>query len=201
MMKPLDNNQSRYLAIGLLSLCLLFVGLAIYFPVILLHRHYSDAIASRTDYLERYQRIIAAGDKIRAALDLVKKSNGRNHLLKNTGAALAASEIQGIAKTLIETNGGKLISMQITLPKEEGGHQRVTVNMQLFSNIAALRQILYTMETMQPYLLVDNLSIRSQTNTGFRPPGTAIQPPGTAIQPDMVVGFDLSGYTLPGTEK
>ncbi|MGA8148166.1 MAG: type II secretion system protein GspM [Gallionellaceae bacterium] len=193
-MKPLSKNQSRYLAIGLLSLCLIIVGLSIFIPVRLLHRHYDDAIASRNDYLERYQRIIANGDKIRSALDLVKKSNGRRHFLKNTSAALAASEIQETAKNLIDANGGKLISMQIAPSKDEDAYRRVTVNIQLSCSMAALRQILYAVETMQPYLLVDNISIRSPMNNPFRPGAEA-------IQPDLMVGFDLSGYTLVVAEK
>lgn len=193
-MKPLSKNQSRYLAIGLLSLCLIIVGLSIFIPVRLLHRHYDDAIASRNDYLERYQRIIANGDKIRSALDLVKKSNGRRHFLKNTSAALAASEIQETAKNLIDANGGKLISMQIAPSKDEDAYRRVTVNIQLSCSMAALRPILYAVETMQPYLLVDNISIRSPMNNPFRPGAEA-------IQPDLMVGFDLSGYTLVVAEK
>ncbi|MGO8754699.1 MAG: type II secretion system protein GspM [Gallionellaceae bacterium] len=193
-MKPLSKNQSRYLAIGLLSLCLIIVGLSIFIPVRLLHRHYDDAIASRNDYLERYQRIIANGDKIRSALDLVKKSNGRRHFLKNTSAALAASEIQETAKNLIDANGGKLISMQIAPSKDEDAYRRVTVNIQLSCSMAALRQILYAVETMQPYLLVDNISIRSPMNNPSRPGAEA-------IQPDLMVGFDLSGYMLVVAEK
>jgi general secretion pathway protein M len=193
-MKPINKNTSRALAIGLLFLCLIIAGLSIYVPVNLLRRHYDDAISSRTDYLERYQHIIASADKIRAALDLVKKSNGRMHFLKNTNAALAASEIQETAKNLIDANGGKLISMQIVPAKDEDGYQRITVNMQLTGTMAALRQILYAVETMQPYLLVDNISIRSIANSAFRPP-----PDGS--QPDMIIGFDLSGYALAVAEK
>jgi general secretion pathway protein M len=196
MMNSLNPNQSRLLALGLLCLSLVIVFLLIYFPAKLLNRHYDDAIASRSDYLQRYRNIIAAGDSIRAALNLAKQSNGRKHFLNNTGAALAASEIQEIAKNLIEANGGKLISMQIAPSKDEDGYQRITVNVQMTGNISAIRQILYTLETMQPYLLVDNTSIRSQFNSGYRRPA-----PAENAEPDLTAGFDLSGYSLAVEEK
>jgi general secretion pathway protein M len=194
-MSPLNNHQSRNLAIGLLAVSLVAVVLLIYIPVSMLHRHYDEAIASRSDYLQRYQNIIAAGDSIRAALNQAKKSNGRKHFLTNTGAALAASEIQEIAKNLIDANGGKLISMQIAPSKEEDGYRRVSVNVQLTGSMAALRQILYTVETMQPYLLVDNMSVRAQLISRFR------RPASDNDQPDLMVGFDLSGYALAVDEK
>ena len=193
-MRPLNKNQSRYLAIGLLILCLIGVVLAVYVPVSLQQRHYDDSIASRTDYLTRYQRIIAAGDEIQAALDQVKRTDWRKHFLKNTGAALAASEIQEIAKNLIDANGGKLISMQIAPSKDEGGFRRISVNVQLTGNMTALRQILYSVETMKPYLLVDNINIRTQANYAFKR-----APDGAP--PDIMVGFDLSGYTFAVDEK
>ncbi len=193
-MRPLNRHQSRSVAIGLLFLSLITAVLLIYVPLSLLNRYYDEAIASRSDYLQRYQNIISAGDSIRAALNLAMKSNGRNHFLKNTGAALAASEIQEIAKNLIDRSGGKLVSMQIAPSLDEDGYRRASVNVQLTGNMAALRQILYTLETMQPYLLVDNVSIRSPVNSGFRR-----TPEGD--QPDLMAGFDLSGYSLLAEEK
>ena len=187
-MQPLSKNQSSSLAAGLLALCLVVCFLLLFIPVNMLHRHYDQALDSLSDYLGRYQRILEASAEVRTALDQVKKTESRKHFLKNTGAALAASEIQETAKSLIEAGGGKLISLQVVPFKDEGGYRRITVNIQLTSNMATLRKILYTVETVQPYLLVDNVSIRSQTNPMFR--GV----PGT--ESEVVVQFDLSGYAL-----
>ena len=187
-MQPLSKNQSSSLAAGLLALCLVVCFLLLFIPVNMLHRHYDQALDSLSDYLGRYQRIVEASAEVRTALDQVKKTESRKHFLKNTGAALAASEIQETAKSLIEAGGGKLISLQVVPFKDEGGYRRITVNIQLTSNMATLRKILYTVETVQPYLLVDNVSIRSQTNPMFR--GVS----GT--ESEVVVQFDLSGYAL-----
>lgn len=187
-MRPLNKKQSRGLAVGLLILVIVVCGLLLFIPARMLHRHYDQATESATDFLERYQRVAATRGDIQIALDRVRKMEGRKHFLKNTGVALAASEIQETAKSLIEANGGKLNSMQIAPQKEDGGYRRVTVNIQLFSNMTTLRKILYTVETMQPYLFVDNMVIRTQANAFFK--GV----PG--VEPEMGVQFDLSGYAL-----
>ncbi len=187
-MRSLSKKQSRMLAIGVLILCLVIFGLLLFIPARMLHRHYDQALENQTDFLGRYQRIAATRPEIQAALDQVKKLDGRKHFLKNTGVALAASEIQETAKSLIEANGGRLNSMQVAPHKEESGYRRVTVNIQMFSSMPALRKILYTLETMQPYLLVDNMVVRTQANAYFK--GV----PG--VEPEMSVQFDLSGYAL-----
>jgi len=187
-MRSLSERQSRHLAAGLLISCLVMVALLVYIPVRMLHRHYDGAIANRTDLIARYQHIIATSAEIRTALDHAKKNEGRKHFLRNTGAALAASEIQETAKNLIETNGGKLISMQVVPFKDEGAYRRVTINIQLSSNMTTLRKILYAVETMQPYLLVDNVNVRSLVN--------ALYKNASGMEPEMTVRFDLTGYAL-----
>jgi general secretion pathway protein M len=187
-MRPLTKKQSRGLAVGILVLVVVILGLLVAVPARLLHRHYDQALDSQVEYLGRYQRIVATRGEIQAALDQLKKLDGRKHFLKNTGAALAASEIQELAKNLIESNSGRLISMQVVPQKEEGGYRRVTVNIQFYSNMSVLRKILYTLETAQPYLFVDNVSLRSQLNAYYKPnPG---------VEPEMIAQFDLSGYAL-----
>lgn len=192
-MRALSKNQSRALAVGLLILFLAMVSMVLLVPVIMLHHHYDQAIESQTDYQERYLRLAATRGEIQAALDQIKKKEGRKHFLKNTGAALAASEIQEIAKNMIEANSGKLSSMQVVPFKDDGGYRRITINVQLITSMPALRKILYSVETMQPYLLVDNVSINSAGNYMYKPlPG---------VEPEMTVQFDLSGYALVADSK
>lgn len=187
-MRPLSKKQSRSLAVGILILLIAIIGLLVAIPARMLHRHYDQALDTQVEYLGRYQRIVETRGDIQAALDKLKKLDGRKHFLKNTGAALAASEIQEIAKNLIESNSARLISMQVVPQKEDSGYRRVTVNIQFYSNMTVLRKILYTLETAQPYLFVDNATIRSQLNAYYKPnPG---------VEPEMVAQFDLSGYAL-----
>lgn len=192
-MRAFSKNQSRSLAIGLLILFLTIGILLLFIPINMLHRHYDQSLDSLADYLGRYRHVVATHAEVQSALDQVKKKNGRQHFLRNTGAALAASEIQETAKSLIEANGGKLVSMQVVPFKDDGGYRRVTVNIQFISNMTTLRKILYAVETVQPYLLLDNVSIRSQANALSK--GTPM------TEPELVAQFDVSGYTLVADRK
>lgn len=193
MMQPMNKQQSRIMAVSLLGLAVALLVLLAVVPAYMLHRHYDQAIESRMDLLNRYQRVIAGRPAVMQALAQVKARDARKHFLKNPGAALAASEIQDTAKSLIETNGGKLVSMQVVPPKDEGGYRRISVSIQMTSTVSALRKILHTVETVQPYLLVDNVSIRSQSNHLYK------NVPG--VDPEVISQFDLSGYALVADSK
>jgi len=192
-MRALSKNQSRTLAIGLLMLILTIGVLLLFIPINMLHRHYDQSLDSLADYLGRYRHVVATHAEVQSALDQVKQKNGLQHFLRNTGVALAASEIQETAKNLIEANGGKLVSMQVVPFKDDGGYRRVTVNIQFISNLPTLRKILYAVETVQPYLLLDNVSIRSQAN--------ALNKGAPVTEPELIAQFDASGYTLVADKK
>lgn len=192
-MRALNKKQSRGLAIGLLILFLTIGVLLILIPINMLHRHYDQSLDSLVDYLGRYRHVVASHAEVQSALDQVEQKNGRQHFLRNTGVALAASEIQETVKNLIEANGGKLVSMQVVPFKDDGGYRRVTVNIQFTSNLPTLRKILYAIETVQPYLLLDNISIRSQAN--------ALNKGAPVTEPELIAQFDVSGYTLIADKK
>ena len=192
-MRALSKNQNRGLAIGLLILFLAIGVLLLFIPINMLHRHYDQSLDSLADYLGRYRHVVATHAEVQSALDQVKQKNGRQHFLRNTGVALAASEIQETAKSLIEANGGKLVSMQVVPFKDDGGYRRVTVNIQFTSSLPTLRKILYAVETVQPYLLLDNVSIRSQAN--------ALNKGAPVTEPELIAQFDASGYTLVADKK
>jgi general secretion pathway protein M len=192
-MRTLGKNQSRSLAIGLLIVFLTIGILLLLIPINMLHRHYDQSLDDLADHLGRYRHIVATQTEIRLALDQVKQKNGRQHFLKNTGAALAASEIQETAKNLIEINGGELVSMQVMPFKDDGGYRRVAVSVQFTSNMSALRKILYAVETAQPYLLLDNVSLRSQA--------TALNRGTPQTDPELLSQFDISGYALMADKK
>lgn len=193
MMRPLTPLQSKSLALALLALVFVLAALALAVPAMLVHRHYDAAIEQLTDRMERYYRIIAMTPGLKAGLEQVKARDGRKFYLKNAAPALAAAEIQEFAKTVIEAQRGKLTSIQIIPHKDDGGYRQIAVNLQFSGSIASIQKILYALETRQPYLFVDNLSIRSRLMSNYR------AAPG--VEPEYFVQFDLIGYTLiPGAK-
>ena len=186
-----DPARTRQVAIGLFVTAIVVVSAAVAIPVWLLHRHYDAALAENLDKLQRYRRIAATRPTVARELEAMSSRNPRKFFLRSGPPALSAAEAQESIRSLVESSGGRLITMGAPGSKEEGRYRQVTVNVQLTANIFALRKILDAIESNAPYLFVDNLTIRTQVPASFRPA------PGA--EPEMFVQFDVAGYAIVGS--
>jgi general secretion pathway protein M len=190
----LKPGQSRALAIVLLIVAVA-LGLALLIaPWLMFHHHYDVAIDSMADRLVRYRRVAAQGPEYRKALDAVRTREGRRFFLKNTAPNLAGAELQDMVKAAIENNAGRLTTISITSPRDDGRFRVIGVNLQFFATTANLQKILYTLETQQPYLVVENIRL-SPLNAfrGFKPA------PG--VEPEINVLLDVVGFAYAEVEK
>ncbi len=194
MVAAMSPRQSRALAILILIVAVL-LGLALLVvPFVLLHRHYDLAIESMQDRLERYRRVAAQAPELKNALDALRAKDGRRFFLKNTAPNLAGAELQDMIKAAVENNQGRITVIQNTAPKDDGRFRQIGVNLQLFATTANLQKILYSLETQQPYLLIENLTIRPlNAFRGFKPS------PGA--EPEMSVMLDVVGFAYAEGEK
>ena len=194
LMRPLDPTQSRALAVALLFIAV-FLGLSVLLaPFLLMHRHYNEAIDSAQDRLERYRRIAAQGPELQKALDALREKQGRRFFLKNSASNLAGAEMQDLVRAAVENNGGRITTIQIVAARDDGRFRQIGVNLQLFATTANLQKILYAIETQQPYMMVDNLTVRPlNAFRGFKPA------PGA--EPEVSVLLDVSGFAYTGTDK
>jgi general secretion pathway protein M len=192
--RPLKPEHSRPLAIGILFV-LVFLGLAaLLAPFLLLHSHYNTLIDAGQERLDRYRGISAQGPGLQKALDALREKQGRRFYLKNTAANLAGAELQDLVRAAVENNGGRITTVQITAPREDGRFRQIGVNLQLFATTANLQKILYAIETQQPYMVIDNLTVRPlNAFRGFRPA------PGA--EPEVSVLLDVTGLALAEVDK
>ena len=187
-------RQSRALAILILIVAVL-LGLALLVaPFVLLHRHYDLAIESMQDRLERYRRVAAQAPESKNALDALRAKDGRRFFLKNTAPNLAGAELQDMIKAAVENNQGRITVIQNTASRDDGRFRQIGVNLQLFATTANLQKILYSLETQQPYLMIENLTVRPlNAFRGFKPS------PGA--EPEMSVMLDVVGFAYAEGEK
>jgi len=186
--------QSRSLAIGLLVAAVALALGVLLLPVVMLHQHYSDAIESLTDRLERYRRVAAQAPEYRAALEAMREKNGRSFFLKNKAPNLAGAELQELVRGAIEGNGGRITTSQNQAPKDEGRFRQITVNVQFFATTPNLQKILNAVESQQPYLVVENITIRPlNAFRGFKPnPGQ---------EPEVNVQLDVAAFAFTEQER
>ena len=194
IVKTLSPNRRRALALGLFIAVVFVVLAAILVPVILLHRHYDRAISSTSDRLRRYERIAAQAPQFRASLAAIDRRDGRRFYLANTAANLAGAEVQELVKAAIENNGGRITTSQNTTPRDDGRFREIGVNVQFFATTPNLQKILMAIETHQPYLIVDNLTVRPlNAFRGFKP--------GPGQEPELNVHLDVGGWAYPEAAK
>ena len=180
--------QGRRLAIGLLFVAIGVAVAAIGIPAWLMHRHYDLVLEDDLSKLERYRRIAGTRPEVARQLRTMRTKEPRKFFLRSGAVSLSAAEAQEAVRTIVEANGGKLITMQAPVSREEGRYRMVSVNVQLTGNIFALRKILDAIDANSPFLFIDNLMVRSQVPGSFRPQ------PGQ--EPEMFVQFDVYGYSL-----
>jgi hypothetical protein len=162
--------------------------------VILLHRHYDDAIEQATDRLTRYRRVAAQAPEFTKAVEAVRERNGRRFFLKNTAPNLASAELSEMVKAAIEGNGGRITTSQNVQPKDDERMKQVGANVQFFANTANLQKVLAALETQQPYVVVANLTVRPvNAFRGFKPP------PGQ--EPELIVQLDAVAWAFPEASR
>ena len=160
----LPPSRQRALAVTLLVVAVLLALSLLLVPLVLLHKHYDDTIAALSDRLERYRRVAAQAPEYRKALEAMRERDGRRFFLKNTAPNLAGAELQELVRSAIEGNGGRITTSQNAAVKDEGRFKQIGVNVQFFANTPNLQRILHALETQQPYLVVENITLRPAIN-------------------------------------
>ena len=186
----LPPEKRRQAAFSLLAVALAAAIFLVSIPLWLLHRHYDSALEDIDQRLVRYERLAASRPQLQRKLDAVRAAGSRKYFLKASAPSLSAAEIQERVRQFVEAQGGRLISVQVAQPKEEGRFRQITVTVQANANIGALRKILRATETGEPYLFIDALTVRAQVPPGFKPA------PG--FEPEMFIQLDVSGFAING---
>lgn len=185
-----SSEKRRQAALGLLGGAILAAVAVVALPLVLAHRHYDEALEDIDRRLARYERLAAARPLLREKLEAVRALGSRKYFLKASAASLSAAEIQERVRQFVEGNGGRLISVQVAQPRDDGRFRQVTVTVQANANIAAMRKFLHAIETAEPYLFVESLTVRAQVPPGFKPA------PG--FEPEMFIQLDVSGFAIVG---
>lgn len=185
----LSPHLRRAVAVGLLLLTVAVVATAIALPTWRLHARYDQFLEDYSDRLQRYQRVAALRADIDAAITDVAKANGRKHYLSGASPTLAGAELQSLVTRIIETHNGKIASSQVLASNEQtkiAGVERITLQVQMAAATTPLQLILHAIETHQPTLFIDRLTVTSSFGRGYQP-----QP---GIQPEFQIHLTITGY-------
>jgi general secretion pathway protein M len=184
------SPASRSLALALLAVVLLAGYGLVVAPVIAAYRDTGAAIQEAQDLLQRYRALAAERtgltDQLTALEQRAAKAGG---YLEGATDALAAVELQDRVRRTIERAGGQLQSTQI-LPAAAVDAttplRRAALRLQLAIATKGLQTMLYELETGQPYLFIDELTIRQRR---VRPSKKEIPE-----EPVLDVSLEVFGY-------
>jgi len=162
LIESLNNSQQRWLALSLLLAVILVLTATIIWPIIDQSRQNKQKIEDLTKRLQRYKQVAAGKKQVIEKLNSSKDAlNDNNQFFKSKSYALASADLQQLIKDAIKNSGGQVTSTQVIPETNEGQFARVAIRVQLSATTAALKKILYIVESSRPILIVDNLRIRS----------------------------------------
>lgn len=150
----------RLAALTLLLLLPVLVWLAVVEPLLALRQAQRDEIETLGDAIRRYQALAAEGPALGAQLaSLQARADAHSGFLRAATPVLAASEVQARVRLFVEDGGGLVRSVQSLPPAEVEGLERIALRYDLSLPQETLAEVLYQIETSEPYLFVETLSL------------------------------------------
>jgi general secretion pathway protein M len=165
MLRP-GSLVSRLLALVLLAAVVLLAWQGLIMPVIAAYQTSATSIAQSRSLLERYRALAELRPHLARQLEERRSDTEASRAyLEGPTDALAAAALQEQVRTIIADAGGELRSTQILPGKvvdEALRIQRAGLRLQLSVEVEGLESILYRLETAEPFLFIDEISIREQ---------------------------------------
>ncbi len=158
----LKNNQNeRWMAVGLLLAVMSFISFVIILPLINQGLALHDEKNTLGFRFEQYERILARKQSVIDEMDALKAQYiDENYLSTQNTSALASAELQEMIKQAIVEAGGQLSSTQGLPVVTKNNFDRIPINVRMTGNSEVLRAVLHKIETATPLVVVEQIDIR-----------------------------------------
>lgn len=158
------GTQGRLLALAIL---LIPMALLFRFGILPLWEAYQSGgsgIAEAREQLERYQRLGAQVNMWREYEQRLRDAGQlAPYLIDAPNAALAAASVQQRLKEVAGAHDGRILSTRVIKNSDQDGpFERITVGARLQLTLEGLQSLVHELETGQPYLFFDNVSVMSR---------------------------------------
>ena len=156
---------SRFVALALLAFVLLAVFQLVVAPMLAAYQEVARTIELSQGLLYRYRALSASRPQLAARLESVEKAAiGAVAYIPESSDSLAGAALQDHVRNIVERAGGELHSSQI-LPVEsvnlEFSVRRVALKLMLLVEVGGLQNLIYDLETAQPFVLIRELTVIS----------------------------------------
>jgi hypothetical protein len=133
--------------------------------------------------LQKYMALIADKPLIEEQISLLKAESRSDDakLIQGQTPSLAAATLQEIITGIVVEKGGTISSQRVSTPEDLGRFKVITVSIDaILPDTAALSEVLFSIETRTPYLIVKELDARVRNIRGPK---------------DLIAKMDISALT------
>ncbi len=119
--------------------------------------------ASKMKMLGKYISLISEKPKLEKKIALLKEERkaDSSKLIEGQTPSLAAAALQDSIKGIITEKGGTISSERVGKPEDDGKFKVISVSIDVvLPDVRALSDVLYSVETRTPYLIVKEVDAR-----------------------------------------
>lgn len=158
----LSRAQQRLLALVILLAAIGLTFAITVLPVWSMHHHYAATITRLEDRIEQLGWVAQMGEKFKKQYESLERSQvSDSTYLQSDTIALAGAELQRITKRVGSKHGADILSTQILPARDEQQFKQVTLKVRMRGTLPGVVQVFHAIETGEPSLLLENVSIRS----------------------------------------
>jgi general secretion pathway protein M len=159
MMRSHLVNASLPLAI--LAAVVVALSLVAAAPYLLLREIDQEVSTGELALVQLRQEIASESNMRKENLDLVALGQQGALLLDGDTAGIAGANLQKLISDIVLENGGASSSLQLLATSEDGSLVRIGLRLSISVGIDGLRDIVHGIETGNPLLFIDDLSVRA----------------------------------------
>jgi general secretion pathway protein M len=169
-MQPLSRPVRQLAAVGLLLAVVVLIASLTILPVAARIGELSELIEGERRLLGRFVAMAALQEKLGEMQNAGRAASESGAYLKGESDAIRAASLQSFMSDLAGANGVRLNSTRPLPPRDRDEVRMVGTRVQFIADIEQLREILYSIESTQPFLFVEAVQVRPVSALAQRDP-------------------------------
>ena len=164
-MSSLSPATSRFSAVSLLLLIILFVVFYLLVPLGHFYIKKNETLENLQQQLSRFEYLVANEDKINAELKRIDDLGSEGDLfLSGSKKSIASANLREFINEAVKRSGGQLVSSQDYEADAVPSATAIGLRLQVSGEAQNLVDFLHEIESARPIIFIDDLSVTSSSS-------------------------------------